>query len=360
VSATEGRGPLIIRAGRRALERIRSDGLQAADVEIIPGAAGGPKGLGIAGLDRAIFGEWLPSAPRVRHLIGASIGAWRFAAASRVDVVNALSEFARLYTEQTYPPRPSRRLVSDSARTILSTLVAGREGEILGNKWNRLHILAVRGRWPLTRDSSLHTPLGFGLAAVANAVGRRHLARFIDRTVFLDARDRPAFMGGGFDAFNTHAVTLDRTNLGDALLASASIPLVLEGVPNIASAPAGVYWDGGIVDYHLHLPYHHAQGLVLYPHFTDRIIPGWLDKGMPWRRARGEWLDNVVVVSPSAEYVSRLPNAKLPDRKDFKRYAGDDAGRMAAWRRAIGESDRMAEAFMEFVRRPDPARVLPL
>ena len=38
----------------------------------------------------------------------------------------------------------------------------------------------------------------------------------------------------------------------------------------------------------------------------------------------------------------------------------DDAGRIAAWRKAIGESDRMAEAFMEFVRRPDPARVLPL
>jgi hypothetical protein len=121
-----------------------------------------------------------------------------------------------------------------------------------------------------------------------------------------------------------------------------------------------VYWDGGIIDYHLHLPYHHAEGIVLYPHFTDRIIPGWLDKGMPWRRARGEWLDNVVVVSPSAEYVATLPNAKLPDRRDFRRYEGDDAGRMAAWRRAISESERLAEAFMEFVRRPDPSRVQPL
>ena len=57
---------LTIRAGPRALERIRSSGLNAADIEIIPGAAGGPKGLGIAGLDRAIFGEWLPAAPGVR------------------------------------------------------------------------------------------------------------------------------------------------------------------------------------------------------------------------------------------------------------------------------------------------------
>ena len=363
---------LTIRAGPRALEKIRAHGLDPAMVEIVPGAAGGPKGLGIAGLDRAIFGEWLPSAPRVRHLIGASIGAWRFAAACCSDPAKALSEFARLYVGQSYPPRPSRRFVSQAAREMLAELFRGREDEVLSSPWNRLHILTVRGRWPLTRDSSFHTSLGFGLAAMANAIGRRHLARFIDRTVFLDARDRPPFMAIGdlsapaagralrFDAFHTHTVTLDRENLGDALLASASIPMVLEGVANIASAPAGVYWDGGIIDYHLHLPYHHAEGIVLYPHFTDRIIPGWLDKGMPWRRARGEWLDNVVVVAPSREYIAGLPNAKLPDRKDFARYAGDDTGRMAAWRNAIAESERLADAFLEFTRHPDPARVEPI
>ena len=70
---------LTIRAGKRAFERIRDNGLDPSDIEIVPGAAGGPKALGIAGLDRAIFGEWLPSAPGVRHLIGASIGAWRMA-----------------------------------------------------------------------------------------------------------------------------------------------------------------------------------------------------------------------------------------------------------------------------------------
>jgi hypothetical protein len=363
---------LTLRAGPRALQKIREHGLDPAMVEIVPGAAGGPKGLGIAALDRVIFGEWLPSAPRVRHLIGASIGAWRFAAACRPDPAEALAEFARLYTQQSYPPRPSRRFVSQAAREMLAALFKGREAQILANPWNRLHVITVRGRWPLTRDSSLHTSLGFGLAALANAVGRRHLARFIDRTMFLDARDHPPFLAVGelaapaaapslrFDAFHTHTVTLDAENLGDALLASASIPMVLEGVPNIARAPAGVYWDGGIIDYHLHLPYHRAEGIVLYPHFTDHIVPGWLDKGMSWRRARGEWLDNVVVVAPSREYVSALPNSKLPDRKDFARYASDDAGRVAAWRRAIAESERLGDAFMEFVRRPDPARILPL
>ena len=353
---------LTIRAGKRALERIRAQGLNASDVEIVPGAAGGPKALGVAGLDRAVFGEWLPAAPGVRHLIGASIGAWRFAAACRTDPLAALDGFARSYTEQSYPRRPTRRLVSESARTMLAGLFAGHEDEILAHPHYRLHILTVRGRWPLTRDSAFTTPLGFGMAAMANALGRRHLARFIDRAIFHDPREHPAFFrtGSRFDAFHTHEIALERGNLAEALIASASIPLVLEGVPDIPRAPTGIYWDGGIIDYHLHLPYHRAKGLVLYPHFTDRIVPGWLDKGMPWRHARGEWLDNVVLVAPSREYLAKLPHGKLPDRRDFARFEGDDAGRMKYWRTAIAESTRLGDAFLEFARRPDPASVLPL
>jgi hypothetical protein len=351
--------PLSIRAGPRALERIRRHGLDPADIAIVPGAAGGPKGLGIAGLDRAIFGEWLPSAPRVRHLVGASIGAWRFAAACCREPVAALDAFARAYTEQCYPRRPSRHYVSDCARRMLADLFAGREAEILASPGYRLHVLTVRGRWPLTRDSAFATPLGFGLAALANTIGRRHLARFIDRIVFHDPRDLPP-LPDRFDAFHTQAVALDEGNLGAALLASASIPLVLAGVSEIARAPEGVYWDGGIIDYHLHLPFHRSEELVLYPHFTDRIVPGWLDKAMPWRVARGEWLDNVMLVSPARDYLATLPNARLPDRGDFKRFIGDDAGRMRAWRRGIAESERLGEAFLEFARRPDVAQVRPL
>jgi hypothetical protein len=351
----------VVHAGARALAALRRGGLDPAMVDVIPGAAGGPKGLGIAALDRVLFSEWLPRAPRVRHLIGASIGAWRFAAGCCADPATALADFARAYVAQSYPPKPSRQLVSRSARDMLQAVFAHREAEILSHPFHRLHVLAVRGRWPLTRDSSLHTPLGFGIAALANAFGRRHLARFVERTVFHDAREKPHFAAlAGFDAFRTHFVALDAANLAPALLASVSIPLVLEGVANVPGAPAGVYWDGGIADYHLYLPYHHTTGLVLYPHFTDRIVPGWLDKAMPWRRARGEWLDNVVLVAPSREYLAALPHGKLPDRNDFVRFAGDDASRMGYWRRAVAESERLAEGFLDFVSNPDPRRILAL
>ena len=70
---------LDIRAGSVAQQLILKDGLHAAQVDVIPGAAGGPKGLGLQGLDRAIFTEFLPQSPQRRTLIGASIGSWRFA-----------------------------------------------------------------------------------------------------------------------------------------------------------------------------------------------------------------------------------------------------------------------------------------
>ena len=363
---------ITIRAGPRALAAIRADGLRAGDIAIVPGAAGGPKALGLHGLDVAIFGQWFPNAPRVRHLIGASIGAWRFAAACRTDAAEGLRELARLYTGQRYPPRPGAALVTRNVREMLAALFDGHDDEILASRDYRLHILAVRGRGLLARDAGMRRTLGFGAAAFANLAGRRHLRHFLERTVFHDAREWPPFLEAGdllpangaapirFDAFHTHAVALDRDNLREALVASAAIPMVIEAVPDIPGAPIGVYRDGGLIDYHLHLPYSRADGLVLYPHFTDRIVPGWLDKALPWRRARGEWLDNVVLVSPSREYLAKLPYGKLPDRKDFKRFGSDLPGRVACWKKAIAESARLGDAFLAFAERPDPSRVLPL
>ena len=57
---------LTLRAGSDAIAHLREHGLRAADVDIVPGAAGGPKALGITGLDQAVFGDFLPAAPRPR------------------------------------------------------------------------------------------------------------------------------------------------------------------------------------------------------------------------------------------------------------------------------------------------------
>ncbi len=89
--------------------------------------------------------------------------------------------------------------------------------------------------------------------------------------------------------------------------------------------------------------------MVLYPHFTDKVIPGWFDKGLPWRRGDAGRLQDVLLLAPSKEYLARLPHAKLPDRKDFPRYLGDDAGRERYWRQAMAESRRLGDEFLELV-----------
>src|SRR5690554_7284720 len=93
---------LTLRAGARALARIRESGLQPADIHVIPGAAGGPKALGIQGLDMAIFGQWLPQAPNPRGLVGASIGSCGSATVGRRDRWPALRRLVDLN-----PPSPS-------------------------------------------------------------------------------------------------------------------------------------------------------------------------------------------------------------------------------------------------------------
>ena len=356
-----GTGALVVRAGPRALAHIREHGLSPADVAAIPAAAGGPKGLALLALDRFLFGEWLPQAPRERVLIGASIGAWRLAAAMLPDPVAGLQRLGDLYSEQRYPRRPTPEHVTQVCRAMLAEML-GAEGEaILAHPHHRLVVLAVRGRGRLERAASRRAQaVGFALASAANAAGRSRLAGFLERVVLHDARDDAAWLRTRFDAFATHFAALSPANLPAALLASGTIPLVLAAVAEIHGAPSGMFWDGGLVDYHLHLPYSRLPGVVLYPHFGEHIVPGWLDKALRWRRARGDWLENVILVAPSTSFVAGLPNAKLPDRKDFKRYGLDHEARIRDWRRAMAEGGRLADAFAELVARPERFEVRPL
>ncbi len=349
--------PIIIRLGARACQRIASEGLQAADVAIVPAAAGGPKGLILNGIDKWLFGEWFPGAPRPRKLVGASIGAWRMAASAFQDPVAAHTRLAYHYAHQTYPDKVDAAYVSRSCRTLLDEVMDGRGAEALRNPGYHLAIITVRGAGALaqTRGVRWREMVGFVRAATGNALSRARLAASMERVVFHAPHDGQGWLRESFDDFATHFVALGEDNLRDALLASGSIPLVLQAVRDIAGAPAGSYWDGGLIDYHLHLPYQRDPGLVLYPHFTDHIVPGWLDKSMPWRRVRADALENMVLVSPSPSFVARLPNGKLPDRSDFKRYGQDHAARIRDWTFAIGESERMAEALARWAEKPDLA-----
>jgi hypothetical protein len=375
---------LNIQAGARAIVHIREHGLRPEDISMVPGAAGGPKGLGLAKLDEWLFADWLPQGFAKRNtpidLIGASIGAWRFASVCRGAVNgefsadktrDTLTTFANAYTQQYYPRKVNAAFITKYARDLINDLFLGHINDVLTHPHYRLNVLAVRGKGILAREARGRTHAGYALAALANAVGRQHLRHFLDRTWFYTNHQTPANMGTfeqnclkmpanardgqqfpfnkKFDPFHTEYTALSEANFGDALIASGSIPLILEGVKKIEGAADGTYWDGGIIDYHLHLPYATREGITLYPHFTNKIVPGWLDKTLPWRKAKGAWLDNVVLVSPTREYLDRLPMKKLPDRNDFMRFVDDYEGRLKYWRFAMGESARLRDELADLI-----------
>ena len=139
---------LTIKVGPRALARISQNGLSPADVGILPGAAGGPKGIGIQGLDLALFGDWLLRAPRERALIGASIGSWRFASACLPDPAVGIRRLGELYTSQRFAKGVSMAEVSGSCRQMLNELLADQDAAIIANPHYRL-------LWDANKVSSL-------------------------------------------------------------------------------------------------------------------------------------------------------------------------------------------------------------
>ena len=359
---------LSFHAGPRALARLQTHGLQAADVAIVPAAAGGPKGLIFQALDQYLFGTWLAGAPRERALIGASIGAWRMAAACHADPVAAFARLGDLYCGQRYASlKPSPQEIDAVCQQLLTDFVGGYEAEVVGHPQHRLHLLTVRGLGALAAPAHRRAEVaGFVTASLLNLASRARLAYMLERVVLSSGPGGPDWLQPRFDKFTTHFTPLSAGNLRAALLASGTLPLVMKPVRGIASAPPGTYWDGGIIDYNLALPYSRlAPGeLVLYPHFSEHITPGWLDKAMPWRRtARGAnrgWLDNVLILAPSKEFLRSLPRGKLPDRQDFKHYGLDHEGRHAHWQQAITQGQALRDEFAAFAAQPDLARVKPL
>lgn len=361
---------LSIQAGPKALAHIRQHGLRAQDIAVIPAAAGGPKGLILQALDQWLFGTWLPTSPRERTLIGSSIGAWRMAAACRADPVAAFRQLGELYCAQRFPHKPSSHFVTESFVQFIDGLVNGHEAEILSHPHHRLHILTARGRRLLASPQKpLAVLSGFALAVMGNLLSRSGLAHHLSRVVIADPRDPALWLRAKFDAFATEFVPLSPDNLARALLASGTLPVTMEPVRHIPHAPAGTYWDGGLIDYHLALPYSRIAdqpdgGLVLYPHFNSHIVPGWFDKQLPWRRAsiggNCGWLDNLVLLSPSRHFLQTLSRSKLPDRSDYLHYRARDDFRVLNWRLAVGEGERLRDEFAGFVDNPDPGRVRPL
>ncbi|HEX6372218.1 MAG TPA: hypothetical protein VF006_25090 [Longimicrobium sp.] len=337
---------LALNAGPEALRMIRERGLRAEDVDIVPGAAGGPKWLVLEGLDRFLFGEFFRQ-PRDRplHLIGSSIGSWRTACMAMRDPAAAVERLREGYIEQQYATKPPPALVTRTIAAVIDGMLGETgEEEVLTHPWARLHVITAECRGPAASERAAIQMLGLAAAAAGNLVSRRMLALQMRRVVFNTAGDHSPFRG--LADLPTEHRPLTRANLRHALLASGSIPMVLQGVP-IPDEPRGMHRDGGLIDYHLDLDFGPGEGLVLYPHFYPHVVPGWFDKGLAWRRARWHNFRRALILAPTPEFVARLPGGKIPDRNDF--YRMPDVERIRVWRSVVAASAQMADELRELI-----------
>ncbi len=385
---------LQIYAGPKAMAHLGRYGLRPQDVSTMAAAAGGTKGLILGPLDRFIFGQWLPQSSQAVHLVGASIGAWRMASACLNDPVAAFERLEREYIGQHYDllpgeKRPPASRVSALFGANLQAFYSGRLPEVLQHPRYALHVLTSHGRGLLSRERHGLTALGYVGAFLSNLLARRALGPWLERVVFSSGPGTglPDLPFVAHD-YPTQQVALTEANFQAALQASCSIPFVLQAVHDIADAPAGAYWDGGVTDYHLHLDYagvqnaldsratqaysisatdqnyikdarvsDHTAGLVLYPHFQRSVVPGWLDKHLSWRHGSTPFLDTMVLLAPNPDWVKTLPNGKLPDRGDFMHYGADLIARMNAWNAAVSACHQLADEFAAWLEQPDLSKV---
>lgn len=364
--------------GDRAISIIREHGLTQDMVKVVAGAAGGPKWLILGHMDRFLFSEWFTGRSEPLFLAGSSAGAWRFAAASQKDPARTLDRLAQSYIHQWYSIRPDLEEIDLECWKVLNGFIDENGiDEILTHPYCRLSFFAVRSKGWAVKDNHLTLATTMVGAALSNALSRSYLGHFFQRTLFYHPSEKPPFYTmdkldrvNGSDRtsnFPMVKVPLTHENFKQALISSGSIPLVMPGVKDIPQAPPGVYRDGGTIDYHLDIPFlnipqnrksrssdQHSSSsnddkIVLFPHYTDRIIPGWLDKYLPWRKPTPANLRNVLLVTPTRRFTDMLPGGKIPERKDFTQLKRNNRERIQQWQLALKYSEILGDELCRII-----------
>lgn len=333
-------------AGHKALAIIRDEGLDLSRVKVIAGASGSAKFLVLTGIDRVLMSLFKDRTDPL-YLIGTSIGAFRMAAYCQEDPFAALSILEKEYIAQQYDAKPTRQEVTRETQRILDAYIDDHHIEaMLNHPFMRICFLSDKCRGLLKSEVLGLQWLGLGLAAGVNLLSRNALGFFLERALFCDPQRLPPF--ASMNQFPMNIYGLTPSNFKSALLSTGSIPVAMQGVSSIDGAK-GVFRDGGILDYHLDIPFlPDEDGLALYPHFYEKITPGWFDKALN-RKPNKKFMENVVLVAPSDRFVKGLPYAKIPDRKDFYLFKGNDKERMAYWRKVIKKSKQLGDEFFEAI-----------
>ncbi|MDO6445786.1 patatin-like phospholipase family protein [Colwellia sp. 1_MG-2023] len=363
-----------IYAGKTALKTIQEQGFSQQLFTSMLGASGGPKWFTLFGLDKYIFGEFFQERTTPLNLIGSSAGAFRFGALAQKDPIAAITRLAKIYSETVYSEKADAIEITTKAKALLDA-VYGNHGieEIINNPIFKAHFIVAKCQGLTSFESRPLQFLGLLSSIIFNRIDRNLLKHQYQRYVFHHPNSQVKLTD--HCQFDTFYQPLTLSNLKDALLASGSIPMVMQGVKDIPHSPSGMYRDGGIIDYHFDLNieeqspkisasdsnFSHNQsakndGLILYPHFNAQPKAGWFDKNLA-RNVQENHYKNVVMLVPSAQFVASLPFGKIPDRKDFTEM--DAPTRIKYWRTVLAETERLAEGFDAFCQQANINQIKP-
>jgi hypothetical protein len=336
---------LEIYAGETALQKIHQDGFSPELFSTFLGASGGPKWFTLLGLDKYLFGEFFNGRQQALNVIGSSAGAFRAACFAQNDPVAAIERLAKHYSETVYSDdtKPQADEITAKAIELLDELFGDTgAAEIINNKVFKAHFIVAKCHGLVASENKLKQAAGLLNSLLRNAVSRPLLKSQYERYIFQHHQSDLVI----FDPDNipTTSVAFSHNNIKAALLASGSIPMVMQGIKDIADCPPGMYRDGGIIDYHFDFNIQN-EGLILYPHFSSTLKAGWFDKSLS-RNVRLEHYDKTVLLCPSAEFIDSLPYHKIPDRTDFVDIKPTQ--RLQYWQQVFVESEKLAQHFKHF------------
>lgn len=321
--------------GGEARRQLESSGCSPDSFRLLLAASGGPRWLGLVGIDRALVRFLRQRRSGRLPLLGASSGAWRVAAMACDDDGATYDELEEAYIGQRYEGKPTPHQVSQTCRAYLQAIFTPeRLSHAVRNSPFQANITTtIFRREGLSRARMLAAIAGL---PILNALDRRMLSLLLERGLFSAGphpEGSPLLGSPSWDAFPTRSVALDASNFVPALLASGSIPFVLAGESAIPGAGRGHHVDGGLLDYHFEVE---TAGPIVYPHFSAEPLPGWLDKFPPYRRLSPSARSKLCLLLPSPEQLARYPGGFYPGRDDFYRFSNDE--RIRRWRASVGEN----------------------
>jgi hypothetical protein len=343
---------LEIYAGETALKTIQEKGFSPELFTSFLGASGGPKWFTLFALDKYIFGEFFKNKQQALNLIGSSVGAFRTACFAQNDPVEAIERLAKNYHETTYSDKAKPEEVSTKAVEMMDAIF-GKSGEqeIVENPHFKAHFIVAKCNGLVASENKFLQGLGLAKSYFNNRISRPLLNSQYERFIFQSSNSDLQLNDP--DNISTTRLSFSIKNMRNALLASGSIPMVMEGIRDIEDSPKGMYRDGGIVDYHFDFEIKNT-GLTLYPHFSSTLKAGWFDKNLS-RKVRLKHYDNTVLVCPSERFIAALPHQKIPDRNDFVVMKREE--RMDYWQQVMNESEKLAESFEQLYLTQDISRI---